>query len=203
VLETAVERAVRCGARGDLWGVLGLQRDAGVEAIRGALRAARLATHPDRNGGSEAAEAAATEAAKWVAKAAEVLGHPGKRRTYALAGYNLAAYEEEAAVALERETRKRQRAADAAAEAEAAAAAKRQRGKERQAAEQAAVETVKAAAEGRAEVGEEELKAAKERWHGRRTAEGQQQRRNQKRAKWRQKQTETREAQRASDPGRS
>jgi curved DNA-binding protein CbpA len=146
-MEAAVERATRCGAQGNLWGVLGLRRDASAEEVRSALRAARLATHPDRNGGSDAAEAAATEAAKWVAKAAEVLGHPGKRRTYALAGYNLAAYEEEAAVALERETRKRQRAADAAAEAEAAAAAKRQRGKERQAAEQAAAETVKAAAE--------------------------------------------------------
>ena len=161
-----------------------------------------MATHPDRNRGSDAAEAAATEAAKWVAKAAEVLGHPGKRRTYALAGYNLAAYEEEAAVALERETRKRQRAADAAAEAEAAAAAKRQRGKERQAADQAAKETVAAAAEGRAGVSEEEVKAAKARSHEQRTAEGQQRQRKQKTARKRQKRAEEREAQGAGGPSR-
>ena len=148
--------------------MLGLQRDASVEAVRSALRAARLATHPDRNGGSDAAEAAATEAAKWVAKAAEVLGHPGKRRTYAHANHNLAAYEEAVAVAEERETRKRQREEDAKAEqqkrdaAEAAArAAKRQREEERQAARKAARETVTAAAQGSVEVSEEELQAAR------------------------------------------
>ena len=108
-METAIERALRCGARGNLWGVLGLQRGASAEAARGALRAVRVATHPDRNRGSAATEAAATEAAKWVARAAEVLTDPERRGAYVDAGHSLAAYDEAMAAEVEAETRKRQR----------------------------------------------------------------------------------------------
>ena len=111
-METAIERALRCGARGNLWGVLGLQRGVSVEAARGALRAVRVATHPDRNRGSAATEAAATEAAKWVARAAEVLTDPERRGAYVDAGHSLAAYDEAMAAEVEAETRKRQRAED-------------------------------------------------------------------------------------------
>ena len=111
-METAIERALRCGARGNLWGVLGLQRGASAEAARGALRAVRVATHPDRNRGSAATEAAATEAAKWVARAAEVLTDPERRGAYVDAGHSLAAYDEAMAAEVEAETRKRQRAED-------------------------------------------------------------------------------------------
>ena len=93
-METAIERALRCGVRGNLWGVLGLQRGASAAAARGALRAVRVATHPDRNRGSAATEAAATEAAKWVARAAEVLTDPEKRGAYVNARHSLAEYEE-------------------------------------------------------------------------------------------------------------
>ena len=117
-METAIERALRCGARGNLWGVLGLQRGVSVEAARGALRAVRVATHPDRNRGSAATEAAATEAAKWVARAAEVLTNPEKRGAYVNARHSLAEYEEAMAGAAEAETRKRQRAEDEKAERE-------------------------------------------------------------------------------------
>ena len=44
VMKTAVERAIRCGERGILSLLLGLQRDARVKEIRSALRAALLAT---------------------------------------------------------------------------------------------------------------------------------------------------------------
>ena len=118
-LETAVERAVRCGTCGNLWGVLGLPRDAGAEGMRGALRAARLATHPDRNRDSDTAEAAATEAAKWVAKAAEVLGNSVRRDAYKNAGYNLAAYEAEMAAGEKERAEKRQREEDEKAERQA------------------------------------------------------------------------------------
>ena len=111
-METAIKRALRCGARGNLWGVLGLQRGASAEAARGVLRAVRVATHPDRNRGSAATEAAATEAAKWVARAAEVLTDPERRGAYVDAGHSLAAYDEAMAAEVEAETRKRQRAED-------------------------------------------------------------------------------------------
>ena len=74
-METPMERATRCGASGDLWGVLGLRRSASTAETRAAARTAQFATHPDRLGDS----LEATAASQWVNRAAEVLCDAAKR----------------------------------------------------------------------------------------------------------------------------
>ena len=121
--ESTLARAVRCGKRGDLWGVIGLRAKASPEEVRDALRTARLATHPDRHRDQEEM---ATEASKYVAAAARVLGHAGRRAAYVHAGSDLKAYERAAQRAEEEEVARRQRAADAAAERAAKEAARQE-----------------------------------------------------------------------------
>ena len=105
--ESTLARAVRCGKRGDLWGVIGLRAKASPEEVRDALRTTRLATHPDRH---REQEGMATEASKYVAAAARVLGHAGRRAAYVHAGSDLKAYERAAQRAEEEEVARRQRA---------------------------------------------------------------------------------------------
>ena len=121
--ESTLARAVRCGKRGDLWGVIGLRAKASPEEVRDALRTTRLATHPDRRRDQEEM---ATEAFKYVAVAARLLGHAGRRAAYVHAGSDLKAYERAAQRAEEEEVARRQRAADAAAERAAKEAARRE-----------------------------------------------------------------------------
>ena len=121
--ESTLARAVRCGERGDLWGVIGLRAKASPEEVRDALRTTRLATHPDRHRDQEEM---ATEASKYVAVAARVLGHAGRRAAYVHAGSDLRAYERAAQRAEEEEVARRQRAADAAAERAAKEAARKE-----------------------------------------------------------------------------
>ena len=59
-----------------------------LPGTRAAARAAQIATHPDRHGGSLEAKTAS----QWANRAAEVLGDAAKRRLYVHSGHNYAAY---------------------------------------------------------------------------------------------------------------
>ncbi len=70
-------------AKRDYYEVLGVNRDAGAEEIKGAFRRLAMRYHPDRNQGDETAELRFKE----INEAYQVLSDPDKRRTYNAHGH--------------------------------------------------------------------------------------------------------------------
>ncbi|MCS7189327.1 MAG: J domain-containing protein, partial [Bacteroidia bacterium] len=68
--------------RKDYYAILGVSRDADIEAIKQSYRRLALQYHPDRNPGNKEAE----ERFKEISEAYEVLSDPQKRREYDLFG---------------------------------------------------------------------------------------------------------------------
>lgn len=135
-----------------------------LPGTRAAARAAQIATHPDRHGGSLEAKTAS----QWANRAAEVLGDAAKRRLYVHSGHNYAAYalaeqEVERAAAAEQ-----QRRADEEAER---AERKRQRAEQIEGRRVAQARVAEAAA-GDAEMSTEARRAARQQGHEQRTASG-------------------------------